>query len=64
MILVNGKREDIVGMTVSQYLEREGYKEGRIAVEYNGALLPRAEYSITTLLSGDKIEIVHFVGGG
>ena len=36
----------------------------RIAVEYNGAIVARAEWPKTPLASGGRIEIVHFVGGG
>jgi thiamine biosynthesis protein ThiS len=37
---------------------------GRIAVERNGAIVPRATYDQTPLAEGDRIEIVQFVGGG
>ena len=36
----------------------------RVAVEKNGEIVPKAEYSDTVLKNGDSIEIVSFVGGG
>jgi thiamine biosynthesis protein ThiS len=36
----------------------------RIAVERNGAIVPRADYDGTELAEGDRLEIVQFVGGG
>lgn len=45
-------------------LEQLGLRADRIAVEHNGAIVPRARWSETAVVSGDKLEIVHFVGGG
>ena len=39
-------------------------KGDRIAVEHNGEIVPRAEWPQTTLSEGDRLEVVHFVGGG
>lgn len=39
-------------------------KGDRVAVEHNGAIVPRAEWVSTPLAEGDRLEIVHFVGGG
>jgi sulfur carrier protein len=39
-------------------------KSDRIAVELNGDIAPRTQWSNLPVSSGDKIEIVHFVGGG
>jgi sulfur carrier protein len=41
-----------------------GLKSDRVAVEHNGNIVPRAEWVGTTLAEGDRLEIVHFVGGG
>ncbi|HZO83049.1 MAG TPA: sulfur carrier protein ThiS [Candidatus Binataceae bacterium] len=45
-------------------LERLKMRRGRIAVEINLAIVPRAEYDAVTLKPGDRVEIVNFVGGG
>jgi sulfur carrier protein len=39
-------------------------KGDRVAVELNGNIVPRAEWTSTALADGDRLEIVHFVGGG
>jgi thiamine biosynthesis protein ThiS len=39
-------------------------KADRIAIERNGEIVPRAAWERVLLQSGDKLEIVQFVGGG
>ncbi|HUD23537.1 MAG TPA: sulfur carrier protein ThiS [Acidobacteriaceae bacterium] len=39
-------------------------KGDRIAVEHNGQIVQRAYWADTSVSSGDRLEIVHFVGGG
>ena len=41
-----------------------GLKGDRVAVEWNGEIVPRASWAETTLSAGDRLEVVHFVGGG
>jgi thiamine biosynthesis protein ThiS len=41
-----------------------GLKGDRVAIEHNGNIVPRAEWANTGLEDGDRLEIVHFVGGG
>jgi thiamine biosynthesis protein ThiS len=36
----------------------------RVAIEHNGEIVPRTQWPQTTVRSGDRLEIVHFVGGG
>jgi thiamine biosynthesis protein ThiS len=36
----------------------------RVAVEQNGVIVPRTEWSAAPVRDGDRFEIVHFVGGG
>ena len=64
MIKINGKIVDATGMILSDYLSRENYINTRIAIEYNGEILPKSRYSDTMINDGDIIEIVCFVGGG
>ncbi len=64
MIKINGKIVDATGMILSDYLSRENYINTRIAIEYNGEILPKSRYSDTIINDGDIIEIVCFVGGG
>jgi len=50
--------------TISALLDRLGMKPDRVAVELNRELVPRERWTETQLADDDKLEIVHFVGGG
>jgi thiamine biosynthesis protein ThiS len=64
-IIVNGEsRESKSGETVSSLLLNLGMESGRVAIERNLQILPRASWPETQLQPGDRFEIVHFVGGG
>jgi sulfur carrier protein len=39
-------------------------KRGRVAVEINRVIVPKAEWAHTMIAPGDVVEIVNFVGGG
>ena len=41
-----------------------GLKGDRVAVEHNGEIVPRATWGERILNGGDRLEVVHFVGGG
>lgn len=65
MLTINGKpRELPEQMTLTEFLESENYNPLLIAVELNERILPKEEYSETTLREGDVLEIVSFMGGG
>ena len=64
MVTINGKDYEINGITLAEYLKTTNYDVKRIAVELNGDIVPKASYSATVLLDGDRVEIVSFVGGG
>jgi thiamine biosynthesis protein ThiS len=50
--------------TVADLVAQLGLGPRRIAVEVNRAVVPRATYATTRLGDGDRVEIIHFVGGG
>jgi len=64
MVKVNGKELDLAGKTVAEYLLTTDYDAKRIAVERNGEIVFKSQYSETVLNDGDSIEVVSFVGGG
>ena len=41
-----------------------GLDHRKVAVERNLEIVPRSAYAATALVEGDRIEIVHFIGGG
>jgi sulfur carrier protein len=64
-IQINGEPHDFPdGLTLASLVERLGMKADRVAVELNLEIVPRASWDATSLKEGDKLEIVHFVGGG
>jgi sulfur carrier protein len=64
MVIVNGVAMEIAGKTVAQYLATTNYDPKRIAVERNGEIVFKSQYSETVLEDGDSLEVVSFVGGG
>ena len=65
IVNVNGEQRDVASdITVAQLLENLGIGAGRVAVELNMQVIARGEYTDTHLKAGDRVEIVHFVGGG
>jgi len=52
------------GATVARLLEQLELAGQRVAVEVNGAVVPRSEHAAHVLAAGDEVEVVTFVGGG
>ncbi len=64
-LLINGKEQTFDdALNLAQLIEQLGMKGDRVAVEMNRDIVPRAQWPETKLSDGDKLEIVHFVGGG
>ena len=62
---INGeKREVLERMTLKGLVEHLSLAPERLAIELNQTVVRRADWPHTTLSEGDRIEIVHFVGGG
>ena len=65
IVYANGERVEVSEkLTVADFLVKQGYVLTKIAVELNGEVLPKNSFSDCELSDGDKLEIVHFVGGG
>jgi len=52
------------GANLQDLIADLGLKGDRVAIEHNGNIVPRADWANTGLEDGDRLEIVHFVGGG
>jgi sulfur carrier protein len=64
-IEVNGEAQNVApDITLGVLLQTLGVGDGPVAVERNRQIVPRAEHASTQLREGDKLEVVHFVGGG
>lgn len=66
-IIVNGQQKTLSASertSLAQLVADLGFKADRVAIEKNGLIVPRARWPETSLANGDRLEIVHFVGGG
>ncbi len=63
-ILLNGEEREVTATSVTALIAEIGLDGRKIAVERNLEIVPRSLYLGTALSDGDRLEIVHFVGGG
>jgi thiazole synthase len=64
-LTINGEMRDMTSAgTVTELLSTLELDARKIAIELNREIVPRSAYDATGLNDGDKIEIVHFIGGG
>ncbi len=65
MIQLNGNKvSGCEGITVEELICRQKFDKSRIAIEINGSIVSKQDYSSTKVREGDVIEVVSFVGGG
>ena len=64
-LIINGEPREFPGqLTLTGLVEQLGMKPERLAIELNRNIVSRNEWPTTALRDGDRLEIVHFVGGG
>jgi thiamine biosynthesis protein ThiS len=64
-LTVNGEQRQIrAASNISALVASLGLDPRKVAIERNLAIVPRSSWPDTLLADGDRIEIVHFVGGG
>jgi sulfur carrier protein len=64
-LMINGENRILATTeTLAALVEQLGMKSDRVAIELNREIVPREQWSQTPLKDGDRLEIVHFVGGG
>lgn len=64
-IQLNGETREVADeSTVESLIASLELEPARVAIELNGNVLRRKDWTETTLHDGDRVEIVHFVGGG
>jgi len=64
-IIINGDTKEIPGgLNLEDVLDLFSLPSQRVAVELNKNVVPRREWNKTTVAESDKIEVIHFVGGG
>ena len=67
-VIINGQERHFPELAadakLGELLEILELQGDRVAVEHNGSIVARAEWENAQVHAGDKLEIVHFVGGG
>jgi thiamine biosynthesis protein ThiS len=64
-IVLNGEQKEVArSIAITALITELGFKPDRLAVEVNRRIIRKADWPSTMLAEGDKVEIVHFVGGG
>jgi thiamine biosynthesis protein ThiS len=66
-LTINGERREFSEPSLALsalIIEKLGMKADRVAVELNRQIVRRGEWESTGVKDGDRLEIVHFVGGG
>ena len=65
LIELNGDERDVpASITLSELIKHLALAPERLALELNRKVVRRNDWQQTTLAEGDRVEIVHFVGGG
>ena len=65
ILIINGEKYSFnKSFNVSELVEKLELDVEKIAIELNLEVVPFSEYSQTILKDGDKLEIIHFIGGG
>lgn len=64
-LIINGEAQNFdTELTVTELLLQLDTADRRVAVELNGEILPRSKHAAHHLQDGDRLEIVHAIGGG
>ena len=64
-LTINGESRVLAPVaTLAALVEQLGMKSDRVAIELNRDIVPREQWAQTSVKDGDRLEIVHFVGGG
>lgn len=64
-VIVNGDEQELNdGATLLDLLEAISLRQAKVAIELNQSIVPRSLHAQQRLTEGDRIEIVHAIGGG
>jgi len=63
--MLNGREQDIEsGATIADLIAASGLRGKRVAIEVNREIVPRSAFDARVLAAGDRVEVVHAIGGG
>lgn len=64
-IVLNGRERDVeTGATIADLMVASGLQGKRVAIEVNREIVPRSAFDARVLAAGDRVEVVHAIGGG
>ena len=67
-LIINGQSRSFADLkapvNLAEVITELNLKSDRVAVEYNGEIAQRERWTEIAIASGDRLEVVHFVGGG
>ena len=64
-ITLNGEKYTLErGSNIVDLIEKLGLNMDKLAIERNLEIVPKSKFTMTIIEEGDKLEIVHFIGGG
>lgn len=65
LVKINGENHKInIGATIASILQEFQIDQNRVAIEKNLEIIPCSQFDSTSLVDGDQIEVVEFIGGG
>ena len=63
-IQLNGEERDVRSATLAELVSELGLEQRMIAIERNLEVVSKSLYADTSIEEGDRIEVVHMIGGG
>jgi thiamine biosynthesis protein ThiS len=63
-LIINGEEREVRSQMLGELLKELDVSFPHFAVALNQQVVPRSKYDTTPVTEGDKLEIVHAVGGG
>ena len=64
-IQLNGKKITVKAkVTIYDLLKKFKLNNKKVAIEHNGSIIPKVDYKKRFLKGNDRLEVVHFIGGG
>lgn len=64
-VVINGEPREVPdSLTLQELLQHLGLQGERIAIERNREIIKRERWAAVKVQAGDRLEVVHFVGGG
>jgi len=64
LIINNENKKFVSPLSITELIINLGLEDKRIAIEVNEQIIPKGNHNSHQLAEGDKIEIVHAIGGG